>query len=184
MKTLIINAYPGETGLSTFLSKKYYSNLKKSKNEVKILNLYGLKFDKILHNGYNHNQFLEKDLQKSQKLISWADELVFFYPIWWGEMPSLLRSFFERTFIPGFAFKYEKSEKKKLLKGKKAKIFATAGGPKWYYHSIGFIDQKRTLGRILNFCGIKLKKIKLYGGVRKNIPKSYLEKMIQFLESF
>lgn len=184
MNFLILNAYPGKTGLTSFLANEHYKKLKKEKKKVKIINLYGLKFDKTLHEGYKSKQEIEKDLIHSKKLINWADEIVFFYPIWWGEMPSLLRSFIERIFVPEFAFRYTEKGRIKLLKGKTAKIFATAGGPKWYYNTIGFIDQKRTLGRILNFCGIKTNSIKLYGGVRNSMSQRYKTKIIKSLEKF
>lgn len=179
MKKLIINGYPGKKGLIQFLSEEYFKVQKEKGHEVKKINLYDLKFDFILHEGYKKHQELEKDLVEAQKKVEWAEEIIFFYPIWWGEMPSLLRSFIERIFVSGFAFKYHSSKRIKLLKGKKAKIISTAGGPRWYYNTLGFIDQKRTLGRILYFCGIKSTKIISFGGVRKSMSEKYKNKIIK-----
>ncbi len=181
MKILIINGHPyRKKNLSELLSENYAKLKKKEGHEVKILKLVDLKFDFISEDIYSRE--LETDLKKAQKNIYWADHLVFFYPLWWGEMPSLLKSFLERTLIPGFAFKYVNGKPKKLLKGKSAQFFCTAGGNKFYTSSIGKIDQIRTLGKILFFCGIKIKKIKIFPSIHKDLKKERIDYIFKKLK--
>lgn len=54
--------------------------------------------------------------KRMQEKILWADEIVFVFPIWWGNMPAVLKNFFDVNFSSGFAFKYEKKLPKGLLK--------------------------------------------------------------------
>jgi NAD(P)H dehydrogenase (quinone) len=177
MNILVVNGYPGKNGLSCSIALEYVKKYSK-KHNVKLIDVYSLKFDFILHEGYKGKNKLEEDLVKAQEDIKWADKIIFVFPIWWGTMPSLLRSFLEKTLSPGFAFKYVKGKLVKLLRGKKAELIATAGGPKWYYRTLGRVDQRRTLGKNLRFCGISLGKIKVYGGIKANTSKKYIEKIM------
>jgi len=36
-----------------------------------------------------------------------CDSLVFVYPTWWFNIPSILKGFFDRCFVPGVGFKYD-----------------------------------------------------------------------------
>ena len=177
-KILILNGYPGKKGLSWGIVENYKKK-NSLNNEIRTINLIDLNFHFVLNEGYKGNNFFEKDLKKAQKDILWAEKLVFIFPIWWGGMPSLMRSFIERTFLPGFAFKYVDGKVEKLLKGKTAEIIATAGGPKFYYKTFGLIEQKRILAKILNFCGIKVKKIVVWGGINPGTEKKYVEKILE-----
>lgn len=89
----------------------------------------------VLHDGYNQVQLLEPDLVQAQADITWAEHLAFVYPIWWGGIPALMKGFFDRIFLPGFAFKYRegKAFPDKLLKGKTAHLLVTMDTPPWYY---------------------------------------------------
>ena len=77
-------------------------------------------------------------------------------------MPALMKGFFDRVLLPGFAFKYRKDSPlwDKLLSGRTAHLMVTMDTPPWYYrwiyHRPGHNEMKRT---ILGFCGIKVVKI-------------------------
>jgi NAD(P)H dehydrogenase (quinone) len=43
-----------------------------------------------------------------QEKILWADEIVLVFPIWWGDMPAIMKNWMDCNFMSGFAFKYEK----------------------------------------------------------------------------
>ncbi len=136
---------------------------------MKLFKLGELEFDPILHKGYKEIQPVERSLQDAQEAIKWASHLVFVYPIWWGTMPSLLKGFFDRAFLPGYAFKYRPNSQfwDKLLTGRSAHVFSTMDTPPWYYWLIykmpGHNQIKRT---ILEFSGIKPVKISSFGPVR------------------
>jgi len=135
------------------------------------LQLGDLKFDPTLWKGYNRIQELEPDLVRAQELIQWSDHIVFVYPNWWGTMPALMKGFFDRVFLPGFAFKYREDSAfwDKLLSGRTAQLIVTMDTPPWYYRWIyrrpGHNEMKRT---ILGFCGIKVIKITEFSIVRNS----------------
>lgn len=154
MKILAILAHPSKTSFNASLMKSYIKGAKQN-NQVKSIILSDLKFDPILHEGYRVKQPLEPDLKKAQKLISWADKITIFYPTWWGAYPSLLKAFFERTILPGFAFRFKSPYvRDKLLKGKSARIVVTMDSP-YIYHWLTTRDPGYGLIKAtLCFCGV------------------------------
>ena len=94
-------------------------------------------FDPVLHQGYDQSQALEPDLLEAQRQIHWAEHLVFVYPVWWGGVPALLKGFFDRVFLPGFAFRYRGVRSwEKLLEGRTADLLVTLDTPPWYFRWI------------------------------------------------
>jgi len=106
---LVILGHPDTNSFCGSLTKAYIDSAKASGSEVRELQLGKLEFDPILWNGYNKIQELEPDLAKAQELILWSNHIVFVYPNWWGAMPALMKGFFDRVFLPGFAFKYREN---------------------------------------------------------------------------
>jgi putative NADPH-quinone reductase len=168
-KITIILGNPDSDSYCASIASAYQNAAENSGHEVKLFKLGELEFDPILHKGYKEIQPVERSLQDAQEAIKWANHLVFVYPIWWGTMPSLLKGFFDRAFLPGYAFKYRPNSQfwDKLLTGRSAHVFSTMDTPPWYYWLIykmpGHNQIKRT---ILEFSGIKPVKISSFGPVR------------------
>lgn len=138
-------------------------------NEVQRISLGNLKFDPVLHNGYATIQELEPDLVAAQVAITWAQHIVFVYPIWWGAMPALLKGFIDRLFLPSFAFKYREGSQfwDRLLSGRSAHLLVTMDTPPWYFRWVyrmpGHNQMKRT---ILEFSGIKPVTVSSFGPIK------------------
>lgn len=173
-------AHPDKNSFCNALADAYEKDAKKNSN-FKRLDLSDLKFNLNLKFGYHKKMKLEPDLQKSQKLIKWADHLVFVFPTWWASLPALLKGFIDRVFLPGFAFKYTgKISWKKFLKGKSARLIVTMGAPVWYYKWIMCSPGvKLVKNGTLKFCGISPVKTTLIGGVNKGFKdgKKWIDKI-------
>ena len=182
-RILIINGHPDKESLCHSLAEKYKIGAEKSGAECDLINLIDLEFSPVLKYGYRKRTDLEHDLQKVWGLISKADHLVFVYPNWWGTYPALLKGFFDRLFLPGFAFEYQEKSSlpKKLLTGKTARLIVTTNTPTWYYSLVygkpGHNSMKKS---ILGFCGIKPVKITTVGPVKNSTDtqrNTWLEKV-------
>lgn len=158
---LVVLGHPSPKSFCGAIADTYAQSAKDNGAEVKTLKLGEIKFDPVLWNGYNEIQELEPGLIESQQLIKWANHIVFVYPNWWGTIPALLKGFFDRVFLPGFAFKFGASPAKwdKLLQGRTAELIVTMDTPVWFYRWIykkpGHNEMKKS---ILGFCGIKVHK--------------------------
>ena len=154
-KILVILGHPRKKSLCGELANAYQRGAKKAGAQVRRVNLIDLKFDPILR---KDNQKLEPDLVKVQKLIKWADHLVFVYPDWWSTVPALLKGFIDRTFQTGFAFKYRKKGSywwDKLLKGKSGHLIVTMNAPKLLYIFFIQMPGHRMMKKaVLKFCGV------------------------------
>ena len=167
MNYLLIYAHPNRDSLNSSILAEAKSILKASQDaNVKILDLYADKFDPCLlfnHDNPRRNLDSREETKNYRELITWADHLIFIYPIWWGRPPAILLGFIDKVFVSGFA--YKKSPKsvmpEGLLKKKVATIITTQNGPalitRILYHDTHRILMKR---QVLNYCGIK--KVKFF----------------------
>jgi len=173
-KILVILGHPDKNTLCGALAQAYAVGARESGAEVRELYIGDLKFDPILWKGYHEIQALEEDLVNAQDAILWAEHLVFVYPTWWGGMPALMKGFFDRVFLPRFAFKYNKESIfwDRLLAGRSARLIATIDSPHWFdrlvYRSAGRLQFKYA---ILNFSGISPVRVSVLGSVKNSTPE-------------
>jgi putative NADPH-quinone reductase len=168
-KILIILGHPVKDTFSGQLFENYKQGALSSGAEVKELILRDLKFELNFSSGYRGDQELEPDLVEAQELITWAEHLVLIYPNWWSTFPALLKGFIDRTFLPGFAFKYRKGSLlwDKLLTGRSARLIITMDTPPWYYWLVYRRPGHNAMKRgILEFCGIRPVKITTIGSLK------------------
>ena len=168
-KVLIIQGNPDKTSFCDALAQSYKEGALRANADVKEINVREIEFNPFLTLGYKKEVELEHGLIGAQDLIKWADHLVFVYPTWWGTMPTLLKGFIDRVFLPEFAFRYRKESVwwDKLLKGKSARLIVTMDTPPWYFRWIyGRPGHNAMKKSTLEFCGVKPVKISSIGPVK------------------
>ncbi len=175
---LVILAHPDSGSFCSALGAALYEGLAHNPRvEVRQLKLNALQFDPVLHRGYKGEQPLEDDLLTAQGDLAWAQDMIWIYPTWWGNVPALLKGFVDRVFLPEFAFRYDgKGVPEKLLKGRNAWIITTSDGPAWYLRTVAGDLSVRILKRVvLEFCGVKVKRVLRLGSVRVSSPKKRMK---------
>ncbi len=97
-------------------------------------------------------------IAKAQEDMLWAEHIVIIFPLWLGNLPALLKGFFEQTFRPGFAFSRIEEGKavgQSLLPGRSVRLIVTMGMPaclfRWYFCAHSIRSLKRN---ILGYCGL------------------------------
>lgn len=178
-KILVIMGHPSMNSLNRDIADSYIKGAKKN-FQIKKIYLPLLKFDPILHEGYNKAQELEPDLKRSQEMIKWAEHIVFVYPLWWISFPALLKGFIDRTFLPGFGFKFHSGRKiDKFLTGRTATFIITTGGRQILYDLFGWIMMKHLSVGLLGITGIKLKKQRFFSEIRKSTSKKEVDEILE-----
>jgi putative NADPH-quinone reductase len=159
-KIFVFLGHPDKDTYTGALADAYETAARAAGHEVRRSNIGDLQFDPILHKGYKVIQQLEPDLVTVQGNITWADHTVIIYPNWWNTMPALLKGFFDRAWIPGFAFNFDKQTKKLIqrLKGKTAHVIIVSGTYSPFMIRWKFGDFKNEIERgILEFSGFRTK---------------------------
>lgn len=185
-RVLVLLGNPSNETFCGALAEAYIDSAKKAGAEIRYTRLADLEFDPNLKLGYKSVQSLEPDLVQFQKDLLWAEHFVLFFPMWWGGFPGNLQGLFDRTFLPGFAFKFHEGKmlQEKLLKGRSAHAFITMDSPNWYYRLfLGAPLSKRLKKQVLKFCGFDPVKITILGGVGQ-AKKESLDKMLASIQKF
>lgn len=171
---LIINGHPNASSYCHALAEAYKKGSASKGNDIELLHLGDLNFNLNLSHGYAQRTELEPDLMMAQEKILWANHIVIIHPVWWGSVPALLKGFFDRVLLPGFAFKYKENSPlwDKLLTGKTGHIIYTSDTPTWIYKylfSAPSINQVKK--RTLQFCGICPVKVTDIAPIRNSTTK-------------
>lgn len=128
-KIVLLLGNPDSETFTGVIADTYQKAAEEEGHEVARFNIGDMKFDPILHKGYKVIQELEPDLLRFQDALRAADHFVIVYPNWWCTMPAILKGLFDRVWIPGFAFNFDKKTKKCIqhLKGKTGRTIVVAG---------------------------------------------------------
>ena len=159
-RILVIQGHPDaiQPHLCHGLASSYTAGAERAGHSVRTINVADLDFPILRSQHTWEKGEVPPSLKPAQDDIAWAEHLVFFFPLWLGDMPALLKGFLEQVARPGFAFTYEKGGRpwgKKALTGRSARVVVTMGMPalvyRWYFraHSVKSLERN-----ILGFVGI------------------------------
>jgi putative NADPH-quinone reductase len=175
-KILILNGHPDPAGkaLSHALADAYAEGASKAGHSVRRLDVAALQFGFVRSQDEFEHGAASPDVAKAQDSFRWADHLVVIFPLWLGDMPAMLKAFFEQVLRPGFAFSYRPSGFPQMhLKGRSARIVVTMGMPgfvyRWYFGAHGLKNLKRN---ILRFVGFSPVRDTVLGSVATRAPKA------------
>lgn len=158
-RILLIQGHPDPAGghLCHALAGSYRQAAEAVGREVRQVDVAGLDFPLLRSQAEWKFGPLPPALLPVQQDIVWAQHLVFFFPLWMGDMPALLKGFIEQVARPGFAFGEGQvgplSHKK--LEGRSARVVVTMGMPALMYRYVYRAHSVKALERnVLGFIGI------------------------------
>ncbi|MDM5210859.1 NAD(P)H-dependent oxidoreductase [Peribacillus sp. NJ4] len=191
MNMLVIYTYPNHKSLSYAFLQKVIKGSKENTNikGLQVLDLYAEGFNPLLEfNEHKRRRDMHRDpqLEKYRNQITWADQIVFVYPIWWGRPPAMLMGYIDQLFSANFAYRDKKGLLPEgLLKGKSVVCVSTMKGPAKYpllwLNDAHKILMKRAL---FNFVGIKKVKFFEFGNMEspKGKQTQKLEKVYRYFK--
>ncbi|MDM5452039.1 NAD(P)H-dependent oxidoreductase [Peribacillus simplex] len=176
MNMLVIYTYPNHESLSYAFLQKVIKGSKENTHikGLQVLDLYEEGFNPLLEfNEHKRRRDMHRDpqLEKYRNQITWADKIVFVYPIWWGRPPAMLMGYIDQLFSSNFAYRDKKGLfPEGLLKGKSVVCVSTMKGPA-NYPLLWLNDAHKILMKraLFNFVGIK--KVKFFEFGKMESPK-------------
>jgi NAD(P)H dehydrogenase (quinone) len=161
---LIIFAHPDNKGShNAAILNHVKGRLKMKGAEFEVIDLYADNFDPVFRLTPEPESKMAL-VKKYQGLVAKADRLIFISPVWWYNVPSILKGFLEHVFYSSFAYSFKMSPEntrviEQKLKGKTALVINTYGR-----------SEKEAMARknppeivldkcVLEFCGVKVSRI-------------------------
>lgn len=147
MKNLVIYAHPNSGSLNHFFKQTVVESLQESSQEIVVRDLNEINFNPVLSLEDMNGQRIGKvanDVKAEQDYITWADRIIFIYPIWWTGMPAIIKGYIDRVFSYGFAYRYDLGVQKGLLTNKQTIIINSHGKSNEEYEAMG-IDKALAL---------------------------------------
>ncbi|OXM49908.1 NAD(P)H-dependent oxidoreductase [Amycolatopsis alba] len=154
MNVLWIFAHPEPRSLGGSLRDEGVHTLRERGDEVRESDLYAMKWnpvvdaddfgsaaesDRLIVGSTSKNAFrtgeLSADIRAEQEKLAWADAVIVQFPLWWYGMPAILKGWFDRVFVKGFAYGVQRPDGRTArygegaLAGKRAMVVLTAGAP-------------------------------------------------------
>ncbi|MEV0279005.1 NAD(P)H-dependent oxidoreductase [Streptomyces sp. NPDC050610] len=126
MKVLWLFAHPEQRSLNASLRDDGIRALEELGHECRLSDLYSMGWNPVVdHSDYRpdsrtdaderllvarHSKRaylageLSDDVRAEQEKILWADTVVMQFPLWWHGMPAILKGWFDRVLVKGFAY--------------------------------------------------------------------------------
>lgn len=132
MNVLWVFAHPKRCSLNGSLRDAGVRALVGAGHRCRVSDLYAMNWQPTVQ-----GDEVGPDVLAEQEKIDWADAVVFGFPLWWYGMPAILKGWFDRVFVKGYAYgvgdpahpgrtpRYGEGR----LAGKRALVVLTAGGP-------------------------------------------------------
>lgn len=164
MKVLLVFAHPEPRSLNAALRDVAINELKAQDHEVRVSDLYAdgwkseigradfpllapgarLQVGAASSDGFAEGALTE-DVKAEQEKLLWADVLILQFPLWWYNMPAILKGWVDRVYAYGFAYGVgEHSDEhwgdrfgEGTMAGKRAMLIVTTGGWEEHYSARG-----------------------------------------------
>jgi putative NADPH-quinone reductase len=168
VRIVILQGHPDPDGARFLraLADAYAAGAKEAGHELRTIDIARLDFALLSTKADYDAGTPPPAIARAQRTIAWGEHLVFFFPLWLGTMPALVKGFLEQTLRPGFAMDKAKPIWRPLLKGRSARLVVTMGMPepvyRWYYLGHGLKGLERN---VLKFVGISPVRETWIGGV-------------------
>lgn len=129
----IVYGHPYEKSFNHAILETIIDKIKASGKEYAVMDLYSDHFDPVIRVEdmamYGKGETNDPIAKMYRDILSRTDRLYFVYPIWWGCEPSIVRGFYDKVLLKGFAWTPASGGGiKPLLKIEKSGIFTTSEG--------------------------------------------------------
>jgi len=190
MKILIVIAHPEPKSFNAAMYQEAIKTLEENGHEVQTSDLYRMNFNPVSDRenfttvkntayfsqqaeerfAYENNGFVEDILAEQDKVL-WCDLMIWQFPLWWFSVPAILKGWVDKVFAMGKFYDNGRIYNNGLLKGKKALLSITTGGPEKNYITAKYGSPDQILHPIqtgiLEFVGFSVLPSEIYFSIER-----------------
>lgn len=181
MRVLVLFAHPRRRSFTGDLAEALCAGLAEAGHAVDFADLCAEGFDPLLDPGqFALESALDPasprppDVIAEQARLDRAEGLVFVYPLWWSDVPAILKGWFDRVWTYGYAYAYQEDRSRTTrLRIRKALAVSPAGHDDAKLDALGIREAHRRVmveDRLLGV-GIPEARLELLGGLSGNPPE-------------
>lgn len=167
MNILWIYAHPDESSLNAALRDEGLAALAEAGHDHRLSDLYAMGWKAVLDredftedrddpsgigraSGHAYERgSLSADITAEQEKLSWADAVVFQFPLWWYAPPAIMKGWIDRVLVKGYAYGVtDPADPRRTLRygegvlsGKRALVLTSIGGPEAAFGTRGINGQ-------------------------------------------
>ncbi len=183
MKTTIVFAHPWHGSFNKAILDTVIKKLEAKSKDYQVIDLNKDNFNPVLEEKdlalYSQGTTTDELVLSYQDVLKETSDLVFIFPIWWYDIPAILKGFIDKVMLKNFSYVETKYGLKGLLTHiNKTTVITTSEYPTWYLKLLSGNPIKGTfIKKTLKSVG--LKNIKWFNSEYTTSGKK--EKRINFL---
>ena len=172
-RTLIVYCHPYAGSFNHAVLETVEANLKRQQQRYQLIDLHADGFDprydaeelRLFHEGGTHDPLVVKYLE----LLRETHGLIVITPIWWNEIPGMLKGFVDKVMKEGEELSHVVTRtgiRGRLTNIAWARVYTTSTSPTWYYRLFMGDGVKRIfLNHTLRQLGVKHRRWRNFGGI-------------------
>ncbi|WP_027701270.1 NAD(P)H-dependent oxidoreductase [Metaclostridioides mangenotii] len=187
--TTIILAHPWHGSFNKSILDTIIKRLEKNNKYYTLIDLNKDNFNPVLTESelalYSRGEHKDPLVEKYQKILKETEELIIIFPIWWFDVPAILKGFLDKVMLKDFAYIETSTGLKGLLTNiKKTTVITTSNSPKWYLKYFAGNPIKGLLIKT-NLKGVGIKNVKwLHCAHTKKEALQKRKDFLQYIDKF
>lgn len=176
-KVLIVFAHPERQSFCGAALEAVVAGIADADGTCRIRDLYQEGFDPRLTAAEFDRERMEGPeievppaIRREQQAVLWADTVVFVCPLWWSDVPAILKGWFDRVWTKDFAWKDNGETELRRSPSKRALLLVSAGNSHDKLDADGVIQslQAVTIGDRLRNVGFEPVELVLLAGLAES----------------
>lgn len=107
-QTVIVYAHPYEKSFNHAILETMKEAIASRGEKYDVIDLYTEGFDPVYHPEelalFREGKYLDPKIERYQLMLKQASRVIFIFPIWWSDMPAIMKGFFDKAMLPGYAY--------------------------------------------------------------------------------
>lgn len=181
MHTLIVYSHPYEQSFCHAMLDALRERYDREGTSYEVIDLYADGFDPALSRDelavYNAGTALDPLVTRYQELISGCNRLVFIFPVWWNDVPAMLKGWLDKVLLAGFSWEATGAGLKGTLTYiESAEVYTASSNPTEFIREhTGDAIQRMFIDGTLWQLGIERGTWENFGGMDTSTPEERAE---------